>query len=104
MNKFINENLTVIVGVVAVVVVYYLFINKTEKMTNVSIEQQQVINDIYKYIVNNPNVNFPDYIEFLLSIKNTNLNIIDNEVFVTFKLLQKKKMFSITDIISAMKL
>jgi hypothetical protein len=75
-----------------------------EAMTNVEPEQQQIIDKIYDYIINDPDITFVDYINFLSSVKNTNLNIIDNEVFVTFKLLQKKKMFSKDDIISAMKL
>lgn len=77
---------------------------KSENMTNVSSEQQLIIEKIFTYINNNPNAEFVDYINFLTSIKNTNLNIIDNEVFVTFKMLKKKNMFSIEDIKQAMKL
>lgn len=75
-----------------------------EKMTNITDEEQKQINKVYNYVVNNPNSSFADYINYLTSIKNTNLHIIDNEVFVTFKLLQKKNMFSKADIVSAMKL
>lgn len=93
-----------IVIIVILVSIYYFFFYKTENMTNVEPQQQQVIDQIYNYIVNNTDITLGDYINFLTSIKNTNLSIIDNEVFVTFKLLQKKNMFSKNDIISAMKL
>jgi hypothetical protein len=90
--------------IIALVAVYFFFFYKKETMTNISSEQQKIVDQIYNSIVNNPDITFVDYINLLSSLKNTNLNIIDNEVFVTFKLLQKKKMFSKDDIISAMKL
>jgi hypothetical protein len=99
-----QNNTILIVVVVVVVVVYYLFFYKKETMTNVSSEQQQIIDQIYNSVVNNPDITFVDYIKLLKSLNNTNLDIINNEVFVTFKLLQKKKMFSKDDIVSEMKL
>lgn len=77
---------------------------KSEYMTNVSSDQQSFIDKLYVYITDNPDITFSDYINFITSIKNTNLNIIDNEVYVTFKLLKKKNMFSKDDIKEAMKL
>ena len=72
-------------------------------MTNPS-DQTSIMENVYLYIQNNPDDTFSDYINFLQSIGNINLNLIDNEVFVTFKLLKKRNMFTITDVQSAMKL
>jgi len=96
------NNVLIIIAIA--IAVYFLLNNNTEKMTNITDEEQKRIDKVYNYIVNNPNSSFVDYINYLTSIKNTNLHIIDNEVFVTFKLLQKKNMFSKVDVISAMKL
>lgn len=90
--------------IIICIIAFYFIFYKTENMTNVTSEQQTIIENIFTYINNNPSAEFVDYINFLTSIKNTNLNIIDNEVFVTFKLLKKKNMFSIDDIKVAMKL
>jgi hypothetical protein len=95
-------NILIIIAIM--VLVYFLLNNNTEKMTNITDKEQEQINKVYNYVVDNQNSSFADYINYLTSIKNTNLHIIDNEVFVTFKLLQKKNMFSKDDIISAMKL
>jgi hypothetical protein len=73
-------------------------------MTNILPEQQAVVNLVYDYINATPDSTFVDYINFLTGIKNTNLDIIDNEVFITFKMLQKRNLFSKEDVISAMKL
>lgn len=94
--------MNIIIITLIIVTIYYFFLYKIENMTN--IESQQIIDKIFNYIISNNSNAFADYINFLTSIKNTNLHIIDNEVFVTFKLLQNKKMFSKNDIISAMKL
>jgi len=94
----------IIIILIVIVTIYYFFFYNTENMTNIQPELNLMIDNIYNYIVNNQDATFADYINFLTSIKNTNLHIIDNEIFVTFKILQKKKMFSKDDIISAMKL
>lgn len=99
-----NNIIMITLAIVAITAAYYLFFYKIETMTNILPEQQAIVNLIYDYIITNPDGTFADYINFLISIKNTNLYIIDNEVFVTFKMLQKRKLFSKDDIISAMKL
>ena len=90
--------------IIGVVVSFYFMFYKSEKLTNVSSEDQSIIEKIFMYINNNPESEFVDYINFLTSIKNTNLDIIDNEVFVTFKVLKKKNMFTMDDIKVVMKL
>lgn len=97
-----NNNQIIFIIFICVISFYFMFY-KSENLTNVSSEQS-VIEQIFMYINNNPTGEFIDYINFLSSIKNTNLHIIDNEVFVTFKLLKKKNMFTTDDIKSAMKL
>ena len=83
-----------------------MFYYKNENMTNMTnpSDQTSIMENVYLYIQNNPDDTFSDYINFLQSIGNINLNLIDNEVFVTFKLLKKRNMFTITDVQSAMKL
>jgi hypothetical protein len=101
-NKNMDNN-TIIIGLVLIAIIYFYFYN-VEKMTNLSFTQQSIVDNVYDFIVSHPDATFTNYIDFLTNIKNTNLDIIDNEVFVTFKLLQKKNMFSKNDIVSAMKL
>jgi hypothetical protein len=95
---------TVAFIILAVLVIFYFLFLKTEGMSNVSPETQLHVDQIYTYIMNNPDLTFSDYINFLTSIKNTNLEIIDNEIFVSFKLLHKRNMLSKDDILSSMKL
>ena len=97
------DNQVIFIIIVCILVFYFIFY-KSENMTNISSDQQSVIEQIYVYIMNNPDITFADYVKYLITIQNTNLDIIDNEVFVTFKLLKNKNMFTIDDIKSAMKL
>ena len=82
---------------------YYLFYNQ-ENYTNISDKDQITIDQIYDYINTNPDNTFVDYINFLANIKNTNLDIIDNEVYATFKAAKKRNKFTKQDIIEEMKL
>ena len=95
-------NNTTIFILCAVAIYFYFFVYKTESMTNVSPQDQNVIDKLFDFIT--PETTFSDYVNFLSSIKNTNLHIIDNEVFATFKSLKKRKMFTKQDIITEMKL
>lgn len=92
--------------IIIIIILYYCFVySNNESMTNELPDiQQQFIDSLYNYINNNDNINFIDYINFLTSLKNTNLNIIDNDVFTEFKILKKRKLFSKQDIITQMKL
>ena len=79
--------------------------NKTkEKITNVDNDKNTVIaKQVYRYFVDKNNMDFVDYINFLTAIKNTNLNIIDLEVFYEFKLLKKNNKLTLDSILNAMK-
>lgn len=100
------DNEIIFIIIVCILVFYYMFYYKNENMTNMTnpSDQTSIMENVYLYIQNNPDDTFSDYINFLQSIGNINLNLIDNEVFVTFKLLKKRNMFTITDVQSAMKL
>lgn len=97
-----NNTILSIIIIVAFLSLYYFLFHTKESMTNVSFEQQ-TINNIYIYISNNPDITFADYINFLISIKNTNLHLIDNQKFLSFKILQKRNLFVKNDIENAMK-
>jgi hypothetical protein len=79
--------------------------NKTkEKITNVDNDKNTVIaKQVYRYFIDKNNMDFVDYINFLTAIKNTNLNIIDLEVFYEFKLLKKNNKLTLDSILNAMK-
>ena len=59
---------------------------------------------IYNYIMNHDtkDTNYLDYIEFLKSIKNTNLNVIRQESYHTFNVLKKHNLFTKKSIIDEM--
>jgi hypothetical protein len=71
-------------------------------MTNISEGDQNVIDRLMGFIT--VDTTFGDYINFLSSIKNTNLHIIDNEVFATFKSLKKRNNLTKKEIMNEMKL
>ena len=79
--------------------------NKTkEKITNVDNDKNTVTaKQVYRYFIDKNNMDFVDYINFLTAIKNTNLNIIDLEVFYEFKLLKKNNKLTLDSILNAMK-
>ena len=97
---------TILYLCIGIIILYVLFFNvphTNEKMTNISDKDQIIIDSVFDYI-NSHDGTFADYINFLTSIKNTNLNIIDSQVFTTFIALKKRKLFTKEDIISEMKL
>jgi hypothetical protein len=95
------NNTTIFICVVAICLGYF-FLSKTESMTNISAQDQNIIDRLFTFIT--PETTFPDYINFLTSVQNTNLHIIDDEVFATFKALKKRNMLTKNDIVNEMKL
>ncbi len=73
--------------------VYYFFFNTKEKLTDLTPEQQTFVDGLYDFI-NNRDVTFEEYLQYLNSVQNINLKIIDNEVFVGFKIAKKKGQFT----------
>lgn len=97
------DNKTIFYLSIGAIIFYIFFFGyKKESMTNISEENQKVVDALFDYIT--PETTFADYINFLTSIKNTNLNIIDNDVFSSIKALKKKGLLKKEDIISEMKL
>jgi hypothetical protein len=95
---------TILYLCISAAILLFIFFNyKKESMTNVSDKDQLIIDAIFDYI-NDKEGTFADYINFLTSIKNTNLNIIDSQVFATFTALKKRKLLTKEDIVSEMKL
>lgn len=100
MNKIL---IYVLLGLVIGYALYELTKTK-EKITNVDNDKNTVIaKQVYRYFVDKNNMDFVDYINFLTAIKNTNLNIIDLEVFYEFKLLKKNNKLTLDSILNAMK-
>lgn len=95
---------TIFILFAIILIIFYFLTAKKESMTNVSEKDQMIVDKIFNYITNNPTGKFYDYIKFLNEIKNTNLHIIDNEVFSGFKSLKKRNLLTKNDIITDMKL
>jgi hypothetical protein len=75
-----------------------------EKLSNTDRDKNtEVAKQVYKYFIDNNNIDFVDYINFLTSIKNTNLKIIDLEVFYELKSLKKKGKLILGSILNLMK-
>jgi len=100
MNKIL---IYVLLGLVVGYALYELTKTK-EKITNVDNDKNTVTaKQVYRYFIDKNNMDFVDYINFLTAIKNTNLNIIDLEVFYEFKLLKKNNKLTLDSILNAMK-
>lgn len=91
-----------IIIIIAVIYIFWFYTN--EHMTNVPDESKLVVDKVYDFIVARPEATFEEYINFLVSIDNTNLHLINNDVFAGFKALQKKGRFSKQDVVDEMKL
>lgn len=87
------DNNTLILLALAAVAIYYFFFYKKEQLTNLTSEQQSLVDSLYNFI-NAQDVTFDQYIDYLNKLQNTNLKLIDNEVFVGFKLAKKKGTFT----------
>jgi hypothetical protein len=86
------DNNIILLGIALIAIYYFFFYNK-EQLTNLTSEQQIFVDGLYDYI-NNNDLTFDQYIDYLNKVQNTNLKIIDNEVFVGFKLAKKKGIFT----------
>lgn len=81
----------------------YLFLFKKDKFENVSPEINTQIDQIYNYIMSN-DAKYTDYLDFLIEIGNTNLEIINAEVFALFKGAKKRNTFTKEMILEEMKI
>lgn len=84
-------------------VLAYFFLFKKDKFENVSPEINTQIDQIYDYIMNN-DPKYTDYLDFLIEIHNTNLELINAEVFSLFKGAKKRNTFTKEMILEEMKI
>jgi hypothetical protein len=97
--KFTNTHIIIIV---ILLFSYFLFFKK-ESYENVSPEINTQIDQIYDYIMNN-DPTYIDYLNFLINIHNTNILLVNSEVFALFKGAKKRNTFTKEMIIEEMKL
>jgi hypothetical protein len=89
--------------IIGLIFLIYFFSYETENMTNLTDNETDKVKQLLNYLQTTDN-SFSDYVKYLLSIKNTNLSLIDSEVFSTFKTLKKLKALTVQSIIDEMKL
>jgi len=97
--KLANEHLLLI----GFLLVIYFFLFKKESYANISPDIAKEVDQIYEYIMNN-DPTYVNYLDFLINIRNTNVHIIDSEVFALFKGAKKRNTFTKDMIIEEMKL
>lgn len=89
------------------VFIYFVYVSSLKKETFDSVlsqkdsENAKLILEFFKK--SKQNIDFVDYVNFLLSIKNTNLKIINQDTFHEFKVLNKINRLSLKDIETMMK-
>lgn len=67
----------------------------TEKFTN---EDTQLVSDIYNYIKSENEVNYANYLQFLVDKKNVYKNLNNHDVYFTFRTLNKLRMLNLDTI------
>jgi hypothetical protein len=87
--KLTNTHILIIIAVIFA----YFFLFKKDKFENASPEINNQIDQIYNYIMNN-DPKYTDYLDFLIDIGNTNLELINAEVFALFKASKKRNTFT----------
>lgn len=92
----------IVIIIFCLLLVYYILSYK-ENLSNISNDDNIKIDSILIYLQTTDN-SFSQYISFLLSIKNTNLHLIDSDVFSTFKVFKKLNLLTKQSIIDEMKL
>lgn len=89
--------------IIAALIFAYFFLFKKDKFENISPEMNDQIDQIYNYIMSN-DAKYTDYLDFLIEIRNTNLELINAEVFSLFKAAKKRNTFTKEMILEEMKL
>lgn len=95
-----NNNTIILICLIILASYFFLFYKK-EELTNLNPKEQAFVDNLYDFIMNN-DVSFEEYLKYLNAVKNTNLKIIDNEIFVSFKLAKKKGTFTKQSILDEM--
>lgn len=93
-------NILWIIALCIFIYIIYTSMSKKEKFESVlpekDAENAKLILEFFKK--SNEKLDFVDYINYLLSIKNTNLKIINQETFYQLKTLNKLNKLSLKDI------
>ena len=83
--------------------IYIVMNKKNEGVENVYDEKTNMIaKKVYKYYMDKDNFDFVDYINYLTSIGNTNLELIELEVFYELKSLKKKGTLTLENVLNEM--
>jgi len=107
--SFKISNRTVVLILIFILVggltIYFTYKQKqSEYLTNISETDQQVIDSLYDFYMNNTATDYITYLNFLENIKNTNMNLVNKDVFLALKILKNNDSLTKDDIIKEMKL
>lgn len=88
-----------------IVVLIYLIMSKGSKKENLDNVSDSFVDGVYKYIQNADNIDntFENYVTYLINVQNTNLNLINEEVFAGFRYAKKNNIFTKQNIIDELK-
>jgi hypothetical protein len=111
MIQYIQQSMTqysIIWFLVIAVLIYIIYniiavYNKKENFDS-TLSQSDMDNAklIFDFFDKKSDIIYPDYLDYLVSIKNTNLKIINQDTFHDFKALKKINKLTIQDIVNAM--
>ena len=110
-NKFVIITVIVLVFLCIVFHVYYKTDQDTENLNNTNTVKETktllpsdhvIAVKVYEYI-KSKDEDFPDYIQFLKSINNTNLKLINAQVFYELKTLKKYKNLNTQNVLDIMR-
>ena len=93
--------------IIIIVLIIFSYINRKEKfettapVTDAKTERKsEIANKIFGFI--SKDTKYKDYLEFLVSIKNISINLLDEEVFFDFKFTAKNNQLTTDYIMSKM--
>lgn len=91
---------TLLIVLIAVVFYYLLTRNNKEGLQNVQDYKKELASEILEFM--SPDAKYGDYLQFLIQKKNRSYKLLDNEVFTEFRLLSKKNILTLGDILLEM--
>lgn len=92
------NKLTIIL--IAVLFYFYLTRRIREGLENVEDYKKNLANDILGYIKSD--TTYTDYLQFLIDKQNRSYKLLDNDIFTEFRLLAKKNILTVDDILKEM--
>lgn len=91
---------TLTIVLIGVLFYFYLTRSVPEGLENVQDYKRDLAAQILKFM--HPEVKYGEYLQFLVDKKNRSYKLLDNEVFTQFRLLSKKNILTIGDILMEM--